>query len=74
MAVDTSVGVQAWFLLLLHWLSWRTQSNILVENHHTLDVTEHWQAQQMHFVQQAVLVCQFLEDEMGPDPTPQCYD
>ena len=55
-------------MLVSHWLSWQSQTNALLENHHTIDVTQHWQAQHMHLMQQAALICQFLEDEMGPHP------
>ena len=67
-APDTSALIQAWFLLLSHWISQSSLPYLLLEDTPTLDVSEHWQAQHLAVMNQAVAVFQILQDEMRQQP------
>ena len=68
MAADTSALIQAWFLLLSHYISQSSLPYLLIEDLPRSDVSEHWQTQHMALMRQAAVAFQFLQDEMRQQP------
>ena len=68
MAADASALIQACFPLLSHYISQSSLPYLLLEDLPTSDVTEHWQAQHMALMSQAVAVVQVLQDEIRQQP------